>query len=236
MSISSIGNNLAAFQAQSVSATRPSNPQASGVDHDGDHDGSRVARGANRFASAISQALAQIGASNSNSNTTNTTNSTNTVTATASASDTDASKSSSDTAAQDPQQAVAAFAQNLFAALQAQAGGKPPPPPPPPPSGSNGSAAPEAINSNSGTQAARHGGHQHGDFASKIESGLQNLIQQIAASSNASANTSNSSSTNTSGNANSTTGNAALDALQESFNSLLSATGKSSSDTSLSSF
>ncbi|MET3117279.1 hypothetical protein AAKU64_001495 [Undibacterium sp. GrIS 1.8] len=221
MSISSIGGNispLSALQTSNVSAINSATPT---VDRDG--DGGRVrGGGGGKFASALTQALAQLGISG-----TATTDSTGTsgTSATSSTSGNSSTSSTSDaTSAQDPQQALAAFAQSLFAALQSQS--------------SSGSSSTSSSSSDSGTDPSSaisgsgSGGHHHhgGGGISKLEGGIQNLIQQLSSSST---DTSDSTSTGTSTSGSS---NSAIDALKQSFTNLLAADGQSGSSATLSSF
>jgi len=180
-------------------------------DSDGDNDGSRVSNGRGKFASAISQALSQLGVSTGDTSSTAST-----------------SNASSTTSTQDPQSAVTSFMQSLFAALHASS----------PANASNTSqvaAGNDSDGDNDGSTtsavsgAAGKGHHHHGGGAHKLESDLQNLIQQVTSASNAS--------TTGSSTPGSTSSNPNLDALQQGFNSLLSASGVSgSSATTLSSF
>jgi hypothetical protein len=100
MSISSISGNYPAITSTQFSTTAP--VSYAQPDSDCDTDGvsaSRPARGGGKFASAIDQALSQLGVSASGT-----------------------AGASSAGAAQGPQQALVTFKQNLFAALQAQSG------------------------------------------------------------------------------------------------------------------
>jgi hypothetical protein len=117
--------------------------------------------------------------------------------------------------------------QNLFAALQGQSGTQGPTP----------GSSPQTDNANSGNGTSAvagtsggHHHHHHGGGMGKLESGLQNLIQQLSTSSGQSG-TGTSTSDSDSGASGST-----LDALQESFNNLLGAEGASGSNATLSSF
>jgi hypothetical protein len=173
MAISNIGSSPALIQGLSTN----SNPVSQGNDPDG--DGSRLRGGAGgRFASAINQALTQIGLTPP-----------------------DASSAS---ATQDPKQAEQAFAQALFGALQGQ----------------NADAA-----QGSGAAHKGGGGHHHhgGGGAGKVESGLQNLIQQLSAST-------------TGATSAATSDTSALSALQTSFDSLVAANGGTPGNESLSTF
>jgi hypothetical protein len=203
MSISAIsGNaNITAIQSSVISSQTSAT-----TDADGDNDGSRVSRsgGGGRFASAIIQALAQLG---------------NGSTAANGALD---ATSATSTTAKDPQQALAAFVQNLFAALQSQSSGQAAAS-----TAANRSTTADASNSTSAVSGQGHH-HHHGGGAGKLEGGLQNLIQQLASSADASATGTGSSTTSSA--------NPALDALQQSFDSLLAAEGKSGSNATLSDF
>ena len=205
MSVSSITGSNAAIP--STQLTGISSVNSSGQDSDGDNDGSRVSGasgGGGKFASAIGQALSQLGISPGAATSTTT------------------SPSSTSSTTQDPQQALAAFMQNLFAALQSQSGQ----------SGAAGSAAGAGADPTAAVAGtAGHGHHHHhGGGMGKIEGGLQNLIQQLSSSSSSSA------SDSTTSGSSSGTSNSTLDALQQSFNSLLSTGGTSGSNASLSSF
>src|SRR5476651_144898 len=158
------------------------------------------AAGASKFSDAISAALSQVTGASSTSSTTA------------------ASSTSSTSGTSDSSQAEATFAQNLFAALQSQAGGAPA-------SGSSSTTA------SGGTAPA--GGHHHhhgGGGGGKISSGLDSLASALTASS------SNTSTTDSSTDASDTTGSDPLSALQASFNNLLAANGQSSSSASLPQF
>jgi hypothetical protein len=108
--------------------------------------------------------------------------------------------------ANSPQQAPQAFAQALFGALHDQ---------------TNGAA---------GGGGVKHagGGHHHGGGAGKVESGLQNLIQQLGASGTASS--------AGDGTSTATSDNSDLSKLQDAFNNLVSANGGTSGNASLTSF
>jgi hypothetical protein len=212
MSISSIsGNNSAIYSTQLSDLTSVnSNTQ----DSDGDNDGNRIsgAVGGGKFASAISQALTQLG-----------------VTPATASNSSDASGTST---SQDPQQALASFMQSLFAALHAQSGTQA--------ATSNNSAADNSSavgsvtsattttnnNAVAGTAGEGHHHHHGGGGMGKLEGGLQNLIQQLSSSGQDASGSSTSSSSSSS----------TLDALQQSFNNLLSADGASGSNVSLTSF
>src|SRR5471032_3145529 len=151
------------------------------------------AAGASKFSDVISAALSQVTGASSTSST------------------------SSTSGTSDSSQAEATFAQNLFAALQSQAGGAPA-------SGSSSTAS---------GGAAPAGGHHHhhgGGGGGKISSGLDSLASALTASS------SNTSTTDSSTDASDTTGSDPLSALQASFNNLLAANGQSSSSASLPQF
>lgn len=198
MSISPISANSATASTQ-FSSTFPAASVTQ--DSDGDHDGSRVSSvsGGGKFAAAIGQSLAQLGVSPGQAN-----------------SSSDASNAASP---QDPQPALATFMQSLFAALHAQGGQQA--------TASGGSIAGAGMNAVAGTSVAGHH-HHHGGGSSKLESGLQNLIQQLSSSSGQSA---SDASTTGSGSSGST-----LDALQQSFNNLMTADGASGNGASLSTF
>ncbi|MHB1333706.1 MAG: hypothetical protein ACYCY1_14015 [Sulfuriferula sp.] len=214
MSISNIGSNpvISSLQFSGIS------PVASqGSNSDGDNDGSSVSRvGGNggRFASAINQALAQIGV---------TPGSSSSVTGSSTATDPNSTTAST----QDPQQALAAFMQNLFASLQSQNSGQT--------NASNsgtdsdgdrdGSSAASAV---SGASGKGHHGH-HGGGLGKMESSLQNLIQQISSSSPAAASTDATTDSTTAA-------DSASSSLQQSFQNLLAADGATGSNASLTGF
>ncbi len=178
---------------------------SSGQDSDGDHDGSSVAQapgGGGKFASAISQALSQLSVS-------------------VGAGSASGASAASASPTQDSQQALATFILNLFAALQAQGGQNAPP-------SSSAAAATGAKNSEgvNGVANASGQGHHHRGGMSKLEGGLQNLIQQLSSSSGSSAGAATSTSTATATSASaSTSSSSTLDALQQSFNNLLAASG-----------
>ena len=109
MSISNIGSNPA---ISSIQFSGISQVASQGSDRDGDKDASGVSKVSGsdgRFASAINQSLAQIGVTPGSSSSTS-----------SSASDPNSTASST----QDPQQALAAFMQNLFASLQSHNSGQ----------------------------------------------------------------------------------------------------------------
>jgi hypothetical protein len=209
MSISPIKPNDSAITSTQFLGISSVNSGAQ--DSDGDNDGSRVSGASGnggKFASAINQALSQFGISSAAASTT--------------------TGASSTASTQDPQQALTSFMQNLFAALHGgtqstaantnQAAGR---------SDSDGDNDGSSTSAVSGATGNGHH-HHHGGGVSKLEGDLQNLIQQLSSSSGQSA-----SGSSTSG---STSSNSALDALQQSFNSLLSANGVSGGNASLSSF
>lgn len=180
------------------------------ADSDGDNDGGRRTGGAGRgnaFVSAIAQALSQIGVSASGL-TSGTTPAPGATTST--------------TPAVDPQQALGTFMHDLFAALQAQNGGQ---------SGAAGNApaggGTDSDGDNDGSSASAvsgtgNGRHHHGHGGmSNIQSGLQNLIQQL------------SSSTPTDGTA---TPSPANSTLQQDFQNLLGALGQTSGQANLGDF
>jgi len=212
MSISNIGSNPA---ISSIQFSGISQVASQGSDSDGDNDASGVSKvsgSGGRFASAINQALAQIGVTPGSSSTTS-----------SSASDPNSTTSST----QDPQQALAAFMQNLFASLQSQNSGQA--------TASNsgtdsdgdrdGSSAASAV---SGASGKSHHGH-HGGGLSKMESGLQNLIQQISSSSSTA-------STTDATTASATATDSTSSSLQQSFQNLLAADGAAGSNASLTGF
>lgn len=204
MSISAINGNtsITAIQASAISSTTPP-----ATDADGDNDGSRVSKtgGRGRFASAISQALAQIESTSSTAS---------------SASD---PSSATSTTTQDPQQALAAFVQNLFAALQSQSAGQASTP-----TSANSSNTQDATNPSSTVSGQGHHHHHHDGGTGKLEGGLQNLIQQLASSADKG--------TTSAGGAPTSSSNPALDALKQSFDNLLAAEGKSGTNSTLGDF
>ncbi|HUW29905.1 MAG TPA: hypothetical protein VMV97_15015 [Sulfuriferula sp.] len=205
MSISNIGSNPA---ISSIQFSGVSQVASQGTDSNGDNDASGVSRASGnggRFASAISQALSQLGVSSGSSSTTAST----------------ASDPTSSAATQDPQQALAAFMQNLFASLQSQGGGQT--------TAANGGTDSDgdrdgsgAASAVSGASGSRHHGGHHGGGLSKIESGLQNLMQQISSSGTSATD--------------STASDSASSPLQQSFQNLLAADGASGSNVTLTSF
>ena len=200
-SISSIyGNSLSLSQVTSASTT-----SQQGADSDGDNDGSRVGSSAKggSFASAVIQALSQLGVSAVPLTTSGTS-----ADATASATTNTGSTAS---AKQDPQQALGVFLHDLFTALHGD---------------QSNSSDPNQTADASGTSGHHH---HHGGGLSKIESQLQNLIQQLSSSSN---------STNPTGSSTDATGtsNSATATLQSDFQNLLDSVGASGNQTSLSSF
>ena len=157
------------------------------------------AAGASKFADAISAALSQVTGSSATSSTTA------------------ASSTSSTSGTSDSSQAEATFAQNLFAALQAQAGGAP----------ASGSSS--ATTSSGAAPAGGHHHHHGGGGGGKISSGLDSLASQLTASSSDGSNTSTTDGSDSSG-------SDPLSALQASFNNLLAANGQSGSSASLPQF
>lgn len=206
MSISNIGSNSAVSNIQFSGVSQVASQSTDG---DGDNDASRVSKSSangGRFTSAISKALSQLGVPSGSSSTTAN-----------AASD----PTTSSTASQDPQQALAAFMQNLFASLQSQGSGQTTSTH----SGtdsdgdSDGSGAASAV---SGASGGRHHVGHHGGGLSKIENGLQNLMQQISSSSSSATG--------------STASDSASSPLQQSFQNLLTADGASGSNVTLASF
>jgi hypothetical protein len=216
MSISPIASNNSAIYSTQLLDLASVNSSAQ--NSDGDNNGnsiSGVAGSGGKFASAISQALTQLGvtspAASSNSNATDT------------------------STAQDPQQALASFMQSLFAALHAQSGTQT--------ATSNNSTsdnsstvgavtsttAATSSNAVAGKSGEGHHHHHGGGGMSKLEGGLQNLIQQLSSSGQSASDSSTSTS-------DSNSSNSTLDALQQSFNNLLSADGASGNNVSLTSF
>ena len=154
-------------------------------------DSTAATNGAGKFANAIAQALTQVGATGTSASATTSTTAT-----------------SGSSSSQTPQQAEAAFAQSLFAALQGQSG-----------TSSSGAAQ------GSGGHHHHHGGG-HGGGGGKIASALDSLAQSLT-----------SSSTTPAGAVGSTpAASPAVSALQTSFNNLLAANGQSANSTSLPQF
>src|SRR5450830_649812 len=210
MSISSLGSSSAVAQTQYLGRQR----------HDSDQDDGTQgvsSGGESRFANAISQALASLGASSSAC-----------ATSTASGTTSSSASTGSTSGTESTQQALSAFAQSLFAALQAQNGTQ----------SSSGTAgntsssttSPSAVASASGSGGSHH--HHHGGV-SQLESGLQGLIQQLGATSSSGSSSSTGTST---GSGTSSSSNSAIDALQSSFSNLLAAVGQSGSGASLTTF
>jgi hypothetical protein len=154
-----------------------------GGDADGDNDGSSGAGGVGRsnFLSAIEQALGQSLSGGISSAT--------------SASSPTSSSTPSSSSTQDPQAALQAFLQNLFAALH-QTGGQ-----------GNGATATSNSNGSSSTPGV---GHHHHRGSSNLAANIQSLLQQLSSTSQ-SASTSNTSS-----------GSDALSNLNSSFQNLIS--------------
>lgn len=210
MSIPTINtnNSISSLQRSDVSQACSSIQDSGGGDNDASHI-SQTSGSGGKVASAIGQALAQLGVSP------------------ATTSGTSNAASTSDTSSTvDPQQALAAFMQNLFAALQPQTSQ--------PATATNGSAV-STTNGNDGASAIASGSgtgtghrHHHGGGISKLEDDLQSLIQQLSSASDQGASGSSSSRPNSSSSAD--------DALQQSFNNLLASNGGSGSSATLSNF
>ena len=228
MSISSIGGSWNVTQTQQLSGVSSANNQVG--DADGDHDGGgRVQRSGGKFTDALSQALAQLGITGTTTTSGVSAPDSGTTSTTSSSSATD-STTSTDTNASAQRQAVAAFAQSLFAALQSQISAQ---------NGSNSGSNSNSSSGNSGSTASvtatgGHHGHHHGGGISQLETGLQNLIQQL--SSSASASSGNSGSATSGSSTSASTSSSTLDALQQSFSNLLTAEGKSGSNVNLTTF
>lgn len=210
MSISPIGASNS-----SIYTTPYSSLTATGSSSDSSNtSSSRVGgAGSGRFADAIQNALSQLGVSPDGSSTDSTGGT--------------SSSTSDASAANDPQQALSAFAQNLFAALQAQSAGQAGAA-----QGTGSSGDESGANAVSGSSGG--GGHHHhhgGGGVGKLESGLQSLISELSSSSSQDATGSS-----TSDSSSSSSSNSSLDALQQSFNNLLSADGASGSGATLSNF
>ncbi|MFI4939133.1 MAG: hypothetical protein ACHP7O_02115 [Burkholderiales bacterium] len=194
MSISSINQYSSPYTNSQYTTTNSVNVdiQISDITSTGNSIAGTTGGSGGNFASAISQALTQIGVTPANSS--------------SSAGSTPSSTS------QTPAEALKAFAQNLFAALQSQSGTQ---------------ASDSGAKSHSG-HGYRHGGGGSGN----IQSALQSLIQQLPSSSGQSTSGSGTASTSTSG----STSGSAIDALQTSFNNLLSADGVSGTNATLKNF
>jgi hypothetical protein len=250
MSISSIGQYGSPFGSNQYNypATVNIDIQIS-ISESGFSSGGNDQRGG--LLSAIGQALQQSGITPSNSNSAPgalssssaaSSDSATTVPAatTSAATSTTAQPSATSgtttsSAAQTPGQALSAFIQALYAALQSA-------------SGQSGNS------SNSGGSFFGHGGrhHHHGGGGSGgIQNALQNLIQDLSPSSTSNsggaASTGSSSSTGSASNTGSTSGSSgtsgsgsssssALSALETSFNNLLTADGVSGSNVTLQGF
>jgi hypothetical protein len=211
MSISATDSTSAASALPSSSSVRAT--RGAGRDRDGDNDGARVsgAGKGGRFASAIQQALSQLG-----------------IGASGGTPSTSASGSSSDAAdatkTQDPAQALAAFAQSLFAALHAQS------------SGASSTVTPEktegttAVDGLSATgDSSRVRNRERGGVA-RLEKGLEGLLQKLNAGAATTGTAAAADTTSTS------SSSASLSDLQKSFNNLLSADGATGTNDTLSNF
>ncbi|MDA8163511.1 MAG: hypothetical protein M0017_00570 [Desulfobacteraceae bacterium] len=190
MSISELQNST--YLAQIIQSSQSSNIDQNIGDGDGGNDPSSVSsvgqRSGGGLVSAIDQALVQAGIS-------------------APVGMASGSPGTSTASDQNAQEALQAFMQNLFAALQS-AGGQ---------AAGDGSAG---SGSSAVSGASVHGHHHHhGGGHGRLQASMQTLIQQLSASDSSS---SNSSSTDT--------------ALQQSYQNLLSAQGASGNQTSLPSF
>ncbi len=205
MAIDSVGSNTNLSATQLFGTT--SAPVRS-QDTDGDGDGSRVAGpGGGKIANAIGLALSQLGITPANGTA-------------ASSSATDGTGAAA-AAGQDPQQAASAFAHALFAAIHGQIGAQ-------------GGTDTTAAGADSGAPVAHHH-HRGGGAGSKVESGLQNLIQQLSSGAGTGTGTSAS---GTAAPASGTAGTAgdALATLQSTFDSLLSANGGTGGKATLTNF
>jgi hypothetical protein len=211
MSISPINVNNPAINSTQFLGISSTNSGAQ--DSDRNNQGSRLSGASGvhgKFALVVSQALSHLGISFGASSST--------------------SDTSSTTSTQDPQQALDSFMHNLFAALHGNgtaqstisstnqaAGGSDS-------GGDNDGGGTSAVSGTSGNGHQQH----YGGWVSNLESNLQNLIQRLSSSSSQGASDSST--------AGSSSSNSALDALQQSFNGLLSANGVSGGNASLSSF
>ncbi|GBG12581.1 uncharacterized protein NMK_0112 [Novimethylophilus kurashikiensis] len=189
------------------------NPYASnsqvnrGRDGDGDNDGNRGARGIGKggaFASAIMQALSQMGVTGASS-ASSTSGSGTSTTASTDGTTSDSTTTSSTT---DPQQALQTFMHDLFAAMHAQGA-----------QNTTASAGTDSDGDNDGSSASAAQGvgggrHYHGGL-SKMENGLQNIIQQLSTGDSSSA---------------TGTSNSSVSALQQDFQNLMTAMGGSTSN------
>lgn len=177
MSISGVQNSAY------VSQLFQTGSRSGAVGNDGDGDGSLLGAkgGTGQLSSSIMQALSRSGISIP-------------------------AGSAQPTGSQDPQQALQAFMQHLFAALQAQMGQ------------ASQAAGSDSDGDNDGSAASRAAGAasgQHGGGVGKMEAGLQGLIQQLSSSGSSS--------------------NFADAALQQSFQGLLTAQGGGASNANLTS-
>jgi len=124
--------------------------------------------------------------------------------------------------AQTPDQALQAFVQSLLAAIQSQVSGQ----------------------SGSGSSTQAGGGHHHHGGLGKLESGIQNLIQQLGAASSGTTPTTTAGTTGSgsstavspTSSTGSTGGTSSVGALQSSFNNLLNTDGISGNSATLTSF
>ena len=212
-SINGINGN--GWDLNQLGSYNPISQQGSNSDNDGQRGG-KVGKGG-LFANALVQALSQIGVT--------------AVPPAANASSGDASSSSTSTASasgtttpttQDPQQALAAFLHDLFAALHSTGNGQGGQP-----NAATTTGATDSDGDNDGSVASAasgavgNGHHHHGGGAGAIENKLQSLIQQLSSTSSTA--TAPSSGTSTS-------------PLQQDFQNLLSSLGAGGNQSSLPDF
>lgn len=160
MSISGISNGVSGYSPISQPGSFGQTSSV-GTDRDGDGDNSNAGGVSRRggFASAISQALSQLGVSGTSGSSSST------------------SSTGSTSATQDPQQAIRTFMHDLFSALRSTNGGTST-------SAASGSDS-DGDQDGSGTSAVSSTSGRHYG-ASGIESKLQSLIQQLSSSSDSS--------------------------------------------------
>jgi hypothetical protein len=213
MSLSPINQSVSPFATAQYS--KVSSVSSGAQDSVAGTTGTNISGGADaggNLASAISQTLSQIGVS--------------AATASSSA-DSSGSGTSGTSTSQSPAQALAAFTQNLFAALQSQSGTQTAA------SASSSNTAAGSSGSTAPVQASGHGHHHHhGGGSSNVASSSQNAAQQSEQLSSPSDQSASSSSASGSDSSTAETG----DALQQSFSNLLAANGLSGSSATLSGF
>ena len=156
-SINGVGNGISIAQTNPYASLNQNN----GVDRDGDNDGSGGAKGLGRggaFASAIMQALSQIGVSS--------------VTPTANSSESNSGSSSSP----DSHQALGAFLHDLFSALHAQGNSQ------------ADKSGKDSDGDNDGSSASGPYHRHSGDIAANLQALIQQLGSPDASGNAASAN------------------------------------------------